>query len=350
MKKKVSIIGLFCTGKEVADGQSIKTRIVTRELERTFGKDNIRRIDTYEWKKNPLKLFISCIRAVYESSNVIFMTDAGGIKVFPWLFSFVNVFNKTKVYYVVIGGWLVHFLENHTLHRLPLKRLDGIFVETQIMKDGLEKIKFNNVELMLNFKDLTLLPKEDIVAYSANEPYKFCLFSRIMREKGVEYAVDAVKNINELYGREICILDIYGPVDPKQKEWFERLKNTFSSSIRYCGIVPFDNSVEVLKEYYALLFPTLFYTEGIPGTIIDAYAAAVPVVASEWESVFDIVEPGVTGVSYPFDNPRLIQDCMVSLIENPAKVMMMKEKCLMKAECYLPNAAMGVLISKLNSK
>ena len=31
--KKVSVIGLFCNGISVADGQSVKTRIVTEELE-----------------------------------------------------------------------------------------------------------------------------------------------------------------------------------------------------------------------------------------------------------------------------------------------------------------------------
>ena len=54
--KKVTVIGLFCTGKEVSDGQSIKTRIVTQELEKVFGTENVRRIDTHGWKKAPLKL------------------------------------------------------------------------------------------------------------------------------------------------------------------------------------------------------------------------------------------------------------------------------------------------------
>ena len=82
---KVSVIGLFCTGREVSDGQSIKTRIITEELEKALGAQNVHRIDTYGWKKHPVRLFSNSIRAVLQSENVIFMTDAGGIKIFPWL-------------------------------------------------------------------------------------------------------------------------------------------------------------------------------------------------------------------------------------------------------------------------
>ncbi len=344
--KKVSIIGLLRIGEEAADGQSIKTRIVTREIEKTIGVQQVRKIDTYGWKKHPFKLFFSCIKAVFDSENVVFLTDAGGIKVFPWLLTCANVFTKRTIHYVVIGGWLVHFIENHKLLAGFLKKLDGIFVETRVMQKGLEGLGFENVYLMPNFKELTLLSENELPS-SLSEPYRFCIFSRVMKEKGVACAVDAVKNINSSYGRTVCTLDIYGQVDSNQIEWFDQLKQTFPEAVRYCGIVPFDKSVEVLKEYYALLFPTQFYTEGIPGTIIDAYAAALPVVASEWESVFDIVEPGVTGITYPFEKPESLQECLINLIENPEQVSEMKMHCLKKAEQYLPDAVMDILISKL---
>ena len=59
---------------------------------------------------------------------------------------------------------------------------------------------------------------------------------------------------------------------------------TSNNCARYCGIKDPKDSVKTLKNYFALVFPTRFYTEGIPGTIIDAYYAGVPVIASKWES------------------------------------------------------------------
>lgn len=53
------------------------------------------------------------------------------------------------------------------------------------------------------------------------------------------------------------------------------MKKKFPPYIKYCGTVSFDKTTEVLKEYFALVFPTRFYTEGIPGTIIDAFASGL---------------------------------------------------------------------------
>jgi glycosyltransferase involved in cell wall biosynthesis len=105
-----------------------------------------------------------------------------------------------------------------------------------------------------------------------------------MKKKGIEDAVDAVRFVNRRYGKTAFSLDIYGPVDPEENEWFENLKQNFPSEIRYCGCVDANKSVDVVKDYFALLFPTRFFTEGIPGTIIDAYAAGVPVISAKWES------------------------------------------------------------------
>ena len=345
--KKVSIIGLFCNGREVSDGQSIKTRIVAQAVEKSVGSQHVHKIDTYGWKKHPFKLFFNCIRAVFCSKNVIFLTDAGGIKIFPWLLNIVNIFVNRTIHYVVVGGWLIHYAPKHKVLSFFLKKLDGIFIETQVMQTTLEGLGFQNVYLMPNFKDLTLVSENELYC-SNTEPFRFCIFSRVMKEKGIAYAVDAVRNTNNYYGRTVCTLDIYGQIDSNQTEWFDELKQTFSNDIRYEGVVPFNESVHVLKDYYALLFPTQFYTEGVPGTIIDAYAAAIPVVASEWESVFDIIEPGVTGITYNFEMPEALQECLMNLIKTPEKVFEMKKNCLNKAEQYLPDFVIDILVSKLD--
>lgn len=346
MKQKVGIIGLLCTDMEIADGQSIKTRIVAREIEKNIGSQHMRKIDTYGWKKHPLRLLFDCVKSVNACEHVVFLTDAGGIKIFPWLLTCSNVFARRQIYYVVVGGWLVHFVKEHKILSWFLKHLDGVFVETEALRKGLEELGFKNVYLMPNCKDLQPLTEQQL-SYPSGEPYRFCIFSRIMKEKGVACAVEAIQRINADYGRIVCTLDLYGKIDAAQTEWFEQLKKTFSTAVQYRGVVPFDKSVDVLKDYYALLFPTQFYTEGIPGTIIDAYAAGVPVITSEWESVRDILETGMTGISYPFENPELLQECLVQFIETPQQVFEMKKKCLKKANEYLPNAVMDTLLSKL---
>ncbi len=344
--KKVSVIGLFCEGRDVSDGQSVKTRIVTQELEKAFGADRVRRIDTYGWKKDPFKLFFRCIAAVQNSENVIFMTDEGGIKVFPWLLQISNFRKKCRLHYVVIGGWLVDFLRKHAFFSRCLKSFDHIFAETSSMKSGLELLDFQNVTLMPNCKNLQPLTKEQVSSCD-QMPYRFCTFSRVMREKGIEDAVDAIRYINSQHDRVVCELDIYGAVDPSESVWFENLSHKFTDGVRYCGVVPYDQTTQVLKPYYALLFPTFYPKEGIPGTIIDAYAAGLPVIASRWSSFDDIIDDGITGIGYPYRKNELLREIISELMQSPDRMAAMKVNCLKKAEQFLPTNVMGTLIDKL---
>lgn len=343
--KKVTVIGKFITGALAADGQSIKTRIITNELEKALGAEQVQRLDTYGWKKAPLKLFLRTFSAVRNSANVVFMTDAGGIKVFPWLLLLANPFGKCALHYVVVGGWLIGYLQKHRFIAGCLKRFQWIFVETETMQAGMEALGFQNVYRMPNFKELPLLSEADLVRCA--EPYKFCTFSRVMEEKGIAEAVNAVAEVNRRYGRTVCKLDIYGQTDPAQTEWFDRLRNRFSPEIRYCGTVPYGQSTDVVKEYHALLFPTKFYTEGIPGTVIDAYAAGVPVVASRWESFDDVIVHEKTGIGYPFDQPEALTQILTELIADPARIYNMKKNCLREAEKYTPEKGLTILLSRL---
>ena len=284
---------------------------------------------------------------VQTSENVIFMTDEGGIKVFPWLLLGANVLGKCRLHYIVIGGWLVHYLRRHGFIRACLKRYAGIYVETTIMKRELEKMGFRNIVLMPNFKPLSpLVPEQLPMCY--DEPLRFCTFSRVMREKGIDDAVEAIRAVNSHFGRTVCTLDIYGQVDSEQKAWFVELRNSFPPEVRYGGVVDYCGSVEILKDYAALLFPTEFFTEGVPGTIIDAYAAGVPVIASRWESFADVIEDGATGVGYPFGQAEALKEILLSLVDDPRKLVDMKEACLKKAYAYQPEQVMDVLFQHLS--
>lgn len=343
---KVAIIGKYNTAVGYADGQAVKTRIITQEIEKHFGSRNVRKIDTYGWKKHPFKLLVRSVRAVWRTEHVIFMTDEGGIKIFPWLLRLSNIFRTCTLHYVVVGGWLIHFVEKHPFIRTCLKGFDGIYVETSVMKQAMEKAGFENIVLMPNFKPLEPVSPEQIQRQNT-APFRFCTFSRVMREKGIEDAAEAVRSINARFGKTVCTLDIYGQIDPDQTQWFEDLRKTFPVEIRYCGVVDYVQTVEVLKDYFALLFPTKFFTEGVPGTIIDAYAAAVPVVAAQWESFADVIDHGVTGIGYPFGKQECLQEVMMTLIEDPQIVSAMKDNCLKKAEAYLPENVMEKLFSNL---
>lgn len=343
--KKVCVIGHFAYGKNYLDGQTVKTKIVTKELKQQLGKDEIMTIDTHGGSKKLLKLLFQLPHVMKKVENIIIMPAHNGIRFFAPLLAFFNNFFHIKLHYVVIGGWLPEFLESRKELQNSLKKFNGIYVETNTMKNNLEKLGFKNVYILPNCKELNIL-KEDELIYATSKPFKLCTFSRVMKEKGIEDAVNAVEKINKQYGETIFTLDIYGQVDSSQVEWFENLKEKFSNDIKYKGLVPFDQSINVLKEYYALLFPTHFYTEGIPGTIIDAYASGVPVISAKWESFEDLVNDKV-GYGYSFGNNSELVKILQNAVIDSKKIGMMKKNCIKEAKKYTPQVALIRLIASL---
>ena len=344
--KKVCVVGHFAFGKNFLDGQTVKTKILSDELDRIYGEKNVKKIDTHGNKIQMAVSILKVVFAMFSSENVVILPAHNGVRVFVPVLSAFKRISKCRLHYAVIGGWLPEYIRNKSGVKKGLKKFHGVYVETTTMKNSLEEMGYNNIFVMPNCKNLNILKEEELV-YNTEKPYKLCTFSRVMKEKGIEDAVKAVKAVNEKYGETIYTLDIYGQVDAEQTDWFENLKNSFPDYVKYGGLVPFDKSVDVLKNYFALLFPTHYYTEGIPGTIIDAYAAGVPVISAKWQNFDDIVEEDVTGKGFEFDNYEEFEKLMSEISQNTVELNTLKINCINKCREYMPDFALKVMVDKL---
>lgn len=345
--KKVCVVGHFGFGETMLNGQTVKTKILQKELVRKLGEDAVMCIDThFASRLGLLKLPFTLFRALKRSEHTVILPAQNGLRVIVPILSFWNRFFCRGLHYAVIGGWLAPFLEHRRSLRKQLQRFDGVYVETTTMRGALEAMGFSNAVVMPNCKTLPILSAED-AEIPAREPYRLATFSRVMREKGIEDAVNAVRSVNAHSGRTVYTLDIYGQVDGGQTEWFDALRKTFPEEIRYGGLVPFDKSVEMLTGCFALLFPTHFYTEGIPGTVIDAYAAGVPVISAKWESFADLIRDGETGIGYRFDDETALEEILRALAEHPERILGMRRACLYEAERYAPKEALRPLTDRL---
>jgi len=346
MMRKVSVIGHFGFGENLLNGQTVKTKTITEELENEYGKDEIIRIDTHGGKRALLKLLFQIFSALYKTNNVIMFPAYNGLRVIAPVLSIGNRFFKRSLQYVVIGGWLPEFLLGKPRLIKTLKRFDGIYVETASMKQALMKFGFSNIYVMPNCKKLTII--EEMEDHdNSDKPLKLCTFSRVMKAKGIEDAVDVVKSINDELGYTAFSLDVYGQVDTDEVAWFEALKAGFPDYVKYGGLVPFENSAEVLKNYFALLFPTYYDGEGFAGTLIDAMAAGVPVIASDWKYNPEIICEGRTGLLYESKNNDKLKECILYAYNNQDKWNGMKKDCRVFAMKYSPQKAIKVLKENL---
>ena len=198
---------------------------------------------------------------------------------------------------------------------------------------------------MPNFKRLSIADREEEIEFS--EPYRFCIFSRIMKEKGIEDAIDAIQSINEDAGRVICSLDIYGRIDDGYVERFEKVLKQITNAIQYKGMVPYDKSVDAIKDYYALLFPTYWKGEGFPGTIVDAFSAGLPVIATNWNCNGEIIENKKNGLLYPNLEIKNLKEAICWLIDNKDEMNEFKNNCLISAEKYQPDEYIRKIVDKI---
>lgn len=331
---RIGVLGHFARNTDICDGQTVKTRNVEKAL--MLENQEITTVDSYKWKKHPFSFLFNIIKLIRKSEVIIMLPDAGGIKIYPYIINLFSNKNKVKMYSVV-GAWLPSYLKGNKRISNQLKKFNYILVETQTMQNQLREQGFDNTIIVPNFKDVCPI-KEEEINYNFEYPLSFCIFSRVMKEKGVTDAIYACDRLNKEVGKNVCVLDVYGPIQEEYKVEFSELCEQYSSVVKYKGVINPSQSVEVLKNYYMLLFPTLFYTEGIPGTIIDAFSAGVPVLASQWESYCDVLSEK-DSITYKFKDKEELYKQLRYCVENIDTINAYRKECLKSAEKFSMNMA-----------
>lgn len=345
--RKISIIGNFDIKNNSYNGQTIKTRIVADELKSLYGASEIKRIDTAGGKSVVLRLLFQLFGCVMGSRNIIILPAQNGIKVILPLVVIYNLLFSRRIHYVVIGGWLAELLQRNRWLLPFAKRLHMIYPETQNMKTALAALGLHRVKVMPNCKPLHILSADELAGYNLR-PMRFCIFSRITPTKGIEDAIKAVSLVNEKAGSTIATLDLYGNVDAADKAWFDALQAKLPSFVKYCGKVAFDKSVDTLKEYTALLFPTYYPGEGLAGTVIDAFAAGLPVVASDWHDNANIITDGKNGFVFSTRDVNRLAAIISDIYTRQEQLIPMKLRCIESAHAYLPPIVMRILAAELD--
>lgn len=345
---KIGICGNLGVEKESSNGQIIKTKIIKQELEKYFGSEQIIQVNTAIWKRQPIKVMFNSIKMGVTCRNIIIMPAQNGLKVFAPLYIVICKVFRKKMHYCVIGGWLPEYIKKNKYMIKWLKQIDCIYVETNSMKNQLLKLHFENIICMPNFKPITPLKKEEMMI-NHKPPYRICTFSRVKREKGILDIIEVVKQLNAKYKKKIYILDVYGQIEEDFEEEFNGVINENKEFVKYKGVVEFDKSKEIIKNYFALIFPTYYEGEGFPGTIIDAFSAGVPVIATNWKYNGEIISHKHTGLIYEIDNEKnmLLMNLLEESYINPANILEMKKNCLLEADKYNSDSVMQILIKEI---
>lgn len=279
------ILYLTClvSQKEKYDGERIKNTLIYDALSK------VAQVDAVDFTRhkilNLLKVFWFGLFRKNKYDLFIISKDPHGANIIQTILNKTNVPNS-KVVYFEIGPFLYDRILNGSIKKDTFINDRLIVVETKSMKEELESLGFNNIDIFPNFKPIYEIEFNE--QKYPKDVLNLVYFSRIEDQKGV---YDLINCLNEINGDAIKMnLDVYGR--PQNKEEEEKIQNLCSKFdyLNYKGKLDINGSTsyELLSKYDLHVFPTK-YSEGFPGTIIDFFIAGVPTLASSFARANDIL-------------------------------------------------------------
>lgn len=342
----IAVIGRVAKGTELLDGQTVKTRVLVRELEQSFPNQQILCVDTYRYSRRFLPILWDTFRAFRKSGHIFVLLSRYGRTFFFPLLTGLNKLFRRRMYHDVVGGALPGEAKERPALVRQLRRFTVNWVEFDQMRQELNSLNIYNVEVLPNFKRLNLLSPEQLPTDS-QPPFLFSMFSRVTKTKGITAAAEAMEEVNRHYGKDIAFLKVYGPVEEDYRQEFEELLARCPHT-QYMGCIPQEQSVEALRSSFMLLFPSVYPGEGMPGTVLDAFSAGLPVIATDWHFNSQLVRHGVTGWCYHWEAPQELTRWIIHAIDHPQQVDAMRPACLEEAKKYTPEQVMGQILRKMS--
>lgn len=339
---KLGIIGSYDEEHKSVCGQSDKTELFLLKFRERLGDENVCFTNMYNWKKAKYNKFLSIIYTFLVSKNIIIMTSVNGTRVLYLFAKLMKTITRKKIYHMVVGGEknLEIFKKKNYIE--IAKRLDGIYVEINNMVEEYNKLGITGVEYIPNCKEICENYLDNVLRNE--KPYKFCTYSKVNREKGIPEAIEIIKTLNE-QKKIPCILHIYGVIDDEYKEEFNHELENKHQYLNFCGKINREESCSQLSQYYAMLFPT-HHPEGVPGALIDAYEAGLPIFSSDSYYMKSIINHGKTGmICKEYDIEDYVNKIEYSIDNN--LISKMRKLCYEEVQKYNVNLIINKLINNM---
>ncbi len=201
-----------------------------------------------------------------------------------------------------------------TLFRLAYDKPD---VAISISKNGLRDAEF------LHAKQTALVPNgipdvfwEDGPRARYNSVPTILFLGMVCEEKGVGVLIEACKLLQARGVKFSC--KIAGR--PSSEEELAKLREKaaeLGTLVTFTGPVSGDAKWELFAECDVFCFPTYYASESFGLVVVEAMMSGMPVVASNWRALPEIVAEGKTGFLTPVQDPKATADKLAKLLRDP---------------------------------
>lgn len=323
-------IGGIEIGRIPTGGETAKNQNLLNHFRNCYKKVMI--CDTAMWRKNPLIVIKILFQlAIHPKTTVFISASARSVDLLMKLIP--NSRLRRNVYYSTIGGVFHELVQRREIDVAKLQNLRRIIVETNEMKQSLEKYGLNNVIRIPNVKYIEHYPK--LKNKKESDKVHFVFLSRVTEFKGCNVIFDSVAKLIDIGYADMFDVTFYGIIDSNYKNEFER-RIAKTSLCHYAGVIDLSKQANygVLSTYDVMLFPTFWPGEGFPGVIIDAFVSALPIIATDWHHNSEIVTNNINGILITPNNSIALAEAMRYMIENNDEVKRMSIESQKEAKKY----------------
>src|SRR5690554_9893 len=181
------------------------------------------------------------------------------------------------------------------LYKKAFKNVNTVFFQNQENMDYFikQKIALGKHELIpgsgVNLEHFKLMP------YPSDEIIRFVFIGRIMKEKGIEYYLEAARVLKKKYDN--LEFHVCGFLEENYKDIINELVS--NNTIIYHGLV--DDIRLILKDMHAIIHPT-YYPEGISNVLLEAAAMGRPAIATNRSGCKEVIDHDTTGYLFEQKN------------------------------------------------
>jgi glycosyltransferase involved in cell wall biosynthesis len=172
----------------------------------------------------------------------------------------------------------------------------------------------------------------DLPPRPPSDSFRILFLGNLFEDKGVLDLIDAVQALATKYPVPITLSLVGGWTDDATRIKVEQKIAVLPRNVSCSTPAPAygANKWQALAEHDVLAFPSYYRAENLPLVLIEAMAAGLPIIASDWRGIRSLIEDRITGLLVaPHDTPKLTE-ALEFLLKNPtARALMQKN-----AFCY----------------
>ena len=143
-------------------------------------------------------------------------------------------------------------------------------------------------------------------------PFKILFVGRLHPQKGLVYLAEAVKIVVKKYPQVYVVIVGEGPKKQGLKKYIKKIG--VSKYFIFKGMIFGGELIKEYKSSHLFVLPSVY--EGLPLTLLEAWAAKLPVVATKVGEVSNLIQNGVNGVLVEPANSNELAKAITFVIED----------------------------------